>query len=331
MALLYYPGPIESCRATPDAYYTVAGRCLSKTDTLYLGTFFRSAGLLLGAAFAMVWRPVALMRGPMRDKGRLLDVAAVAGLAGLAALCWYLHIITPDGADPWLFRGGFFVTAVATLFVIAAVTHQRSLAGPVLGNAVLLWIGTRSYGLYLFHWPIFQMIRRVSGNPLTVPQFVVALAITAVITEASYRLLEMPIRKAHVKRWWRRLQASRDPAPRRVIATIGAGLVAMSVFAAANLATAELKQNEIAQSLADNQGEDPLTGLVGGTDTATTDTPTTDTPTTDAGVARRPGPAVAGDRWARRPTALRSSRRPRRRSRRRRRPRPRRCRRPRRR
>ena len=58
------------------------------------------AGLLLGAAFAMVWRPVALMRGPMRNKGRLLDVAAVLGLAGLAALCWYLHIVTPDGRRP---------------------------------------------------------------------------------------------------------------------------------------------------------------------------------------------------------------------------------------
>ncbi|MET0458158.1 MAG: acyltransferase family protein [Ilumatobacteraceae bacterium] len=277
MALLYYPGPIESCRATPDAYYTIAGRCLSKTDTLYLGTFFRSAGLLLGAAFAMVWRPVALMRGPMRNKGRLLDVAAVLGLAGLAALCWYLHIVTVDGADPWLFRGGFFVTAVATLFVIAAVTHQRSLAGPLLGNAALLWIGTRSYGLYLFHWPIFQMIRRVSGNPMSLPQFVVGLAITVVITEASYRLLEMPIRKAHVKRWWRRLQSARDPAPRRVIATIGAGLVALSVFAVANLATAELRQNEIARSLAENEGEDPLTGLVaGGTGTATTDAAASD-------------------------------------------------------
>ena len=48
---------------------------------------------------------------------------------GLGALCWFLHIVTQDGADPWLFRGGFFVTGLATLLVIAAVTHSGSRAG----------------------------------------------------------------------------------------------------------------------------------------------------------------------------------------------------------
>ena len=64
----------------------------------------------------MVWRPVALMRGPMRRKGQVLDVVAVLGLAGLGAMCWYLHIVTLEGADPWLFRGGFFVTGLASLW-----------------------------------------------------------------------------------------------------------------------------------------------------------------------------------------------------------------------
>ena len=172
-ALLYYPGPIESCSATPDAYWQVAGRCISKTDALYLSTPTRATGLLLGAAFAMLWRPVALMRGPMRNKGRLLDVVAVVGLAGLAALCWFLHIVTPDGADPWLFRGGFLVTGIATLAVIAAVTHRGAHAGRLLGMPILLWIGIRSYGLYLYHWPIYQIIRGVAGNPLSIAQFVV--------------------------------------------------------------------------------------------------------------------------------------------------------------
>ena len=71
--------------------------------------------------------------------------------------------------------------------IIAAVTHQRSLAGPLLGNAVFLWIGTRSYGLYLFHWPIYQMMRRVAGRPLSVPQFLIGTAVACVVTELSYR------------------------------------------------------------------------------------------------------------------------------------------------
>ena len=155
----------------------------------------------------MVWRPVAIMRGPLRSKGHLVDVVALAGLVGLAALCWYLHIVTPEGADPWLFRGGFFLTGLTTLALIAGVTHRGAWAGPLLGNPVLLWIGVRSYGIYLFHWPIYQIIRGVAGRALTVAEFVLALALTAVVAEVSYRFVEMPIRRRHVGRWWRRLQA----------------------------------------------------------------------------------------------------------------------------
>ena len=188
-----------------------------------------------------------MMRGPMRRKGHLVDLVALGGLAGLAALTWYLHIVTPEGtADPWLFRGGFFVCGLATLGLIAGVTHRGAWAGRLLGNPLLLWIGLRSYGIYLFHWPIYQGIRGVAGRPLTVAEFVLALAITFVVCDISYRFIEMPIRRRHVGRWWRRLQAARDPVPRRVIAAVGAACVALSVFAAANLATAELKPNEIA-------------------------------------------------------------------------------------
>ena len=69
VGLLYYSGPIETCETTPAAYWQVAGRCISKTDALYLSTPTRATGLLLGSAFAMIWRPVAIMRGPIRRKG----------------------------------------------------------------------------------------------------------------------------------------------------------------------------------------------------------------------------------------------------------------------
>ena len=78
-ALLFANGDVATTCA-PDAmngYWKLFGRCISVNETLYLGTFTRSGGLLLGAAFAMVWRPMALLRGPARDKGRQLDVLAL--------------------------------------------------------------------------------------------------------------------------------------------------------------------------------------------------------------------------------------------------------------
>jgi len=260
VAVAHHPGQIGTCGATPAAYWDVGGRCLSKTDTLYLGTFTRSGGLLMGAAFAMIWRPVAIMRGPIRKRGAVVDGVAVLGLGGLAALTWYVHLITPDGADPWLFRGGFLLCGIATVAVIAAVTHRGAVAGRLLGNPVLSWIGTRSYGLYLYHWPIYQIIREVAGVALTFAEFVIAMACTAVITELSYRFVETPIRRGTLAAWWRKVKTASDPSSRRLIAGAGAACVALSLFAGVNLATAELRQNEIAESL--DEGDEAVSDVL---------------------------------------------------------------------
>ncbi len=253
-AALHHPGLIGTCTTTPDAYWHVGGRCISKVDTLYLSTPTRATGLLLGAAFAMVWRPAAVVRGPMRDRGPLLDGVAMLGLAGLAALCWTLHIVTTEGADAWLFRGGFLLTDVATLAVIAAVTHRQAAMGPLLGNPVFVWIGLRSYGLYLYHWAIYQGIRRISGNVLTVPQLIGALAAAAVVAELSYRFIETPIRKGALRQAWRRLRDSGgSPTTRRTLVTAGAAVLTLTAVAGASLATAELKPNAIEESIAEGR------------------------------------------------------------------------------
>ena len=282
--LLYHPGQLATAEVAPEAYWDVAGRSISKMDTLYLSTITRATGLLIGGAFAMLWRPVAVMRGPLRQRGRELDLVAIVGLASLGALAWYLHVQTQNHADPWLFRGGFLAVDIATVMVMAAVVHQGAMAGPLLGNPVLNWIGTRSYGLYLYHWPIYQIIRETAGAKLTVAEFATAMAITAVITELSYRFVEMPIRRRKVGEWWDRLRRASDAAPRQLLAVGAVGCIALFGFAAVSMVTAELKQNEVAESL--GQGGPSAGDLL----TTTTVPPATAVPVTVA-----PSPTAVGN------------------------------------
>ena len=248
-ALVYTSGPIGTPEVTPDAYWSVFGREISKFDWSYLGTFSRAGGLLLGAAFAMVWRPVAVMRGPLRTKGRLLDVVALVGFGALAAMFWWMWLIGPDGGNPFLFRGGFLLCAVATLMMVAAVTHERAGTSKVLSLPVLLWIGTRSYGLYLYHWPIYQLIRNIAGVHLKFHEFVFAMILTGIITELSYRFIETPIRRGTLGASLSRIWRSPVPGPRTALVVIGAVVGALTLFAGVSLATAPLVQDEVRQTL----------------------------------------------------------------------------------
>jgi peptidoglycan/LPS O-acetylase OafA/YrhL len=237
MAAVFVPGDIDSTCSLDggtSGYWSIAGRCISINDTLYLSTITRAGGLMLGAAFAMLWRPVAIARGPLRDKGRQLDLVALLGVVILAVMMWRVFlaepavdILTGSRFDPWLFRGGLFLAGLATVMIIAAVTHSESLTGRLLGTPVLAWIGTRSYGLYLFHWPIYQIIRGQAGVKMSVWQFLLAMALTVPLTEASYRFVEQPIRKGAIGAWLRREQRPSwaTDAARRKQLTI-AGIVA---------------------------------------------------------------------------------------------------------
>ncbi len=253
-ALLYHPGPVGEPEQTPEAYWFIGSHAISKLDFLYIGTFSRLSGILLGAAFAMVWRPFAIVRGPLRSKGRWFDLTAVAALVGFGWMCWNVYLVAPDGAgDPLLFRGGLFAASCFTLVVIAAVSHPGARSNMVLGNPVLKWIGLRSYGLYLYHWPIFQAIRGLAGNKLTFSEFVVAMIITVAITELSYRFVETPIRTGSFGVMIRRARSTATPWRRRVLVSGTALVVGVSLFAGAALATADVEQNEIADEFADNE------------------------------------------------------------------------------
>jgi peptidoglycan/LPS O-acetylase OafA/YrhL len=264
-------------------YLEVLGRCINVNEALYLNTFSRAGGLLIGAAFALVWRPIAVMRGPLRKHGRRVDAAALVGLVGLAVMMnrRFLFDSVSGEYDPWLYRGGFLVVGVCTLACIAAATHRRSRLGRLLGIRPLHWIGTRSYGLYLYHWPVYQILRE-PGEPLTLQQFLIAMLITVPVTELSYRLIELPVRQGRLGDWLRGDRRPRTPEARqrrRRAVLVGSSAAVLTGFATYSIATADVVC--VGQIECDSErGREVIAAGLNTTTTVTTTPPVTVPPTT---------------------------------------------------
>lgn len=187
----------------------------------YFGTDSHSMGLLVGAALATMWRPGRLSTQVPRGAQLIITGIGVASLA--AVIGFYLFV---GEFTPWLYRGGFLALAFFTTALIAAVTHPASFLGPALGTGVLRYIGRRSYGIYLWHWPIFMVTRPGIDVEWSEPvTFVVRIALTLVIAELSYRLVEMPIRRGVLGRAWSAMRSEGALGMRAIGTLIATGLV----------------------------------------------------------------------------------------------------------
>jgi peptidoglycan/LPS O-acetylase OafA/YrhL len=186
---------------------------------LYFGTDTHSMGLFLGAALATVRRPPERAPAAPRADWRL-EIVAVLSLVGLALL---FHSITAAHGPNWTLC--FPLCALLTALLIAVAVDGRSSLAAVLAIKPMRWIGERSYGMYLWHWPIFQATRPGIDFPsLGLSNIVFRLALTALVAEVSYRFVEMPVRRGALGRLWTRLQAW---SPQLVRWVIAGGVVAI--------------------------------------------------------------------------------------------------------
>ncbi len=170
---------------------------------VYYGTDTRASALLIGALLAFLWRPWTLKHkriiepSPTVQNGTL-----IIGLAAITTLIWanmHYTLIIPDSDQ--LFRGGFLLTSVVTAIVIAAVVCPQSLLGKLLGFKPLVWVGKRSYGLYLWHWPVFQLTRpRIDVSLDGWELFWFRMIITLALVEVSYQYIERPIRERRIRK-----------------------------------------------------------------------------------------------------------------------------------
>lgn len=172
----------------------------------YFGTDSHAMGLLIGAALATAWRPGRL-KADLTPGAKGLITGA--GVVSLLTVVWFFLFV--GEFTPWLYRsGGFLILAVVVAVLIAMATHPASPLGGWLGTQPWRYIGQRSYGLYLWHWPIFMVTRPQLDVPLDgIPLLALRLALTFGIAELSFRFVEMPIRHGAIDRWVKAWRASR--------------------------------------------------------------------------------------------------------------------------
>jgi len=205
---------------------------------VYFGTDAHAMGLLVGAALATAWRPGRLRADIPAVARTLITVTGVAAL--LTVIGFFLFV---GEFTPWMYqRGGFLMLALVVALLIAMATHPASPLGRWMGTQPWRYLGQRSYGLYLWHWPIFMVTRPTLDLPLDgIPLLLLRLGLTVGIAELSYRYVEMPIRRGAITRWIQRWRAATGQARQRMTqqgAAIVSALTAAVVAIAVSLALA---------------------------------------------------------------------------------------------
>jgi hypothetical protein len=251
----------------------------------YFGTDSHAMGLLIGAALATFWRPGRL--SPVVTPGAR---ALITGIGVAALVTVIMFFVFVGEYTPWMYRGGFLGLAVIVALLIAAASHPASPLGRRMGSQPWRYLGQRSYGLYLWHWPVFMLTRPSLDIPLDgIPLVIVRLAITVGIAELSFRFVEMPIRRGVIARWWRQARVAGGTALTRAriisVAAITALITAVSVIAGS---LAQAQPPSVAADVAQAIGTETEVTIDSSTETPSP----TATPSSEASAPSRAGTAT---------------------------------------
>jgi len=225
---------------------------------VYYGTATHAFGLTLGALLAVLsadWSSRALEwpRGARIGLG----AAGWASLAGIVALA----VVMPGDAAG-TYRGGLAAVAVLTAVLIAAFLVPDSPLARAVDVAPLRWLGVRSYGVYLWHWPVFVLLvaalpPEATDGPLAWAVGGAAAAVTVAVAAASFRWIETPLRRdgfrATARAWWASVRRSRRAA---VAGCLALAVAVLGVAGTTGALIAQPERSEVAERV--QAGEDAI-------------------------------------------------------------------------
>ncbi|HEY7173680.1 MAG TPA: acyltransferase family protein, partial [Micromonosporaceae bacterium] len=191
----------------------------------YYGTDTRAEALLVGAALAAILAPTSNEPQPKhRGASRHLFLGLLAAI-GAVTTVWMWHYAADT--DSWMYHGGLAAIAIATAFIIVhAVVSPDSPTARFLALAPLVWLGRISYGVYLWHWPLFEYVTADRTGLSRWPLLGVRLAATLAIAVVSFYLIEQPVRRGALTRFAQRRLTRRAPVG---VTVLGMSAVAFAV------------------------------------------------------------------------------------------------------
>jgi peptidoglycan/LPS O-acetylase OafA/YrhL len=230
---------VLACALASTVLMAVLYKPFTDPSRVYFGTDTRASTMLVGAALAIVWAPWRLTRNTAKHAPFVLDAMSIAGVVGVL---WFF--LNAGEYDNWMYRGGFLLVALFSALLLAPTVHPAARLTPrVFGWHPMVWIGVRSYGIYLWHWPVFVVTRPHTDVPLTgIPLLVLRIAITFGLAAVSYRYVEEPIRHGAIGRRVAEFRRSRGERRRQlgtVFAIVGSAIVVGILVIVAGFAGAD--------------------------------------------------------------------------------------------
>lgn len=221
----------------------------SSVSHVYFGTDTHSIGLFLGAALAVSWIPQNF-KSEVSDKAQnFIDFIGVFGLVGILG-----SFLLIDASSPTAYKIAFPLAAIFGAAIITSIVHPASRFAPILQNRVLLWIGERSYAIYLWHWVVFQITRpRVDIDGQDWALIALRILVVLALADISLKLVELPIRSGRVEYWFKGMKYRTTSVRKRqkiaVISSISVLLVSLSVLSSVAVVSSNRAAEEFQKTL----------------------------------------------------------------------------------
>ena len=210
----------------------------SQVSHVYFGTDTHSIGLFLGAALAVSWVPQNLQEQVNRRAQDFIDGIGVIGFVGLLGV-----FLLVNESDPTLYKLAFPLAGIFGCAILTSIVHPASRFAPILSSRVAVWIGERSYAIYLWHWVVFQVTRpAVDLEGSTWALYALRILVVFALADISLRLVELPVRSGLVEYWFKGMKYRTKNVQRRQKSTVVASVLLLI------LGTSYISANAISQS-----------------------------------------------------------------------------------